>query len=660
MSTRLANTEALETLRAAIVAGRDPQKPALSVCAGTGCVAYGALKLADAVRDEVQRRGLSDKVDVRINGCHGFCERGPLVLCHPQGFFYQRVQPADIGEILETTILGGKSLERLQYVDPVTGARAVKQDDVPFYKHQMRVLLEYNGWIDPTSIEDYLAVGGYKALAQALTKMKPEAVVDAIYKSGLRGRGGGGFPAGVKWRECRGAPAPDGVRYIIANGDEGDPGAFMDRSLMEGNPHLVIEGMIIGAYAIAAPGKPVGYIYVRNEYPLAVERLGLALAKARELGLLGENILGTGFGFDIQINRGGGAFVCGESTALMASIEGFVGEPRAKHIHTVVQGLYNKPTNLNNVETWANVPLILTRGVDWFTSIGTGDVSKDPWGGSKGTKIFALVGKVNNTGLVEVPMGKTLREIIFDIGGGIRDGKKFKAVQTGGPSGGCLPENLLDMTVDFDKLTEAGSMMGSGGMIVMDDTTCMVDFARYFLHFLADESCGKCVTCREGLKHLCRISDRICEGKGRDGDLVLLDDISLTVEKASLCALGQTAPNPLRSTMRYFREEYVEHIKDHFCRSLMCKKLIKYDVVEDMCTACRICEKECPTKAISGGKDTVHTIEQAKCIQCGVCFEVCKFDSIRLSSGPHARTCGGKKGKTVKDKLAAKAAKGSA
>ena len=654
MTTRLESPAALGKLRDAVVARRDPKKPALSICAGTGCVAYGATKLADALREEVKKRGLSEKVDVRINGCHGFCERGPLVLCHPQGFFYQRVQPADLGDILEQTVLGGKPIERLQYVDPVTGARAVKQEDVGFYKHQLRVLLEYNGWIDPTSIEDYIAVGGYQALAKALSTMKPEQVLDAILKSGLRGRGGGGFPAGVKWKECRGAPAADGVRYVIANGDEGDPGAFMDRSLMEGNPHLVIEGMIIGAYAIGVPGKPEGYIYVRNEYPLAVERLGLALAKAREVGLLGEKILGADFSFDIRINRGGGAFVCGESTALMASIEGFVGEPRAKHIHTVVQGLYNKPTNLNNVETWANVPLIVNRGVDWFTSIGTGDVSKDPWGGSKGTKIFALVGKVNNTGLVEVPMGKTLREIIFDIGGGIRDGRKFKAVQTGGPSGGCLPEAHLDMGVDFDKLTEAGSMMGSGGMIVMDDSTCMVDVARYFLHFLADESCGKCVTCREGLKHLCRIVDRITEGKARPDDRTLLDDVSLTVEKASLCALGQTAPNPLRSTMRYFQDEYAEHIEKHVCRALSCKKLIRYDVIDDMCTACRLCEKGCPTQAITGDKDVIHVIAQDKCIQCGVCYEVCKFDAVRVGSGPYARTCGGKKGKTVKEKLAAK------
>ena len=630
MRARLTSPQALEKLRAELMARRDPKKPALSICAGTGCVACGCRGVADAFRAALRERKLEDKVDLRLSGCQLLCERGPLVMVLPQEVFYQRVRPEDAAEIVETTLVGGKVVDRLLYVDPRTGEKVVHARDVPFYKSQLRVLTQHNGWIDPTSIEDYIAVGGYAALAQALSTMKPEEVLDAIYRSGLRGRGGGGFPAGVKWRECRNAPAPDGVRYIIANGDEGDPGAFMDRSLMEDNAFLILEGMVLGAYAIGSPGQPVGYIYVRNEYPLAVERLGLALQQARELGLLGENILGTGFSFDIQINRGGGAFVCGESTALMASIEGFVGEPRAKHIHTAVQGLFNKPTNLNNVETWANVPLILTRGVDWFTSIGTGDVSRNPWGGSKGTKIFALVGKVNNTGLVEVPMGKTLREIIFDIGGGIRDGRQFKAVQTGGPSGGCLPAAYLDMPVDFDKLTEAGSMMGSGGMIVMDDSTCMVDVARYFLHFLADESCGKCTTCREGLKHLCKIVDRICAGQGREGDLELLDEISLTVEKASLCALGQTAPNPLRSTMRYFKDEYVAHIRDRKCPAKVCKALITFGI-NDKCTGCMVCARNCPTGAITGERKKRHGIDQQKCIRCGVCQEVCKFDAVDVA-----------------------------
>jgi NADH-quinone oxidoreductase subunit F len=629
MTNRFDSTQALESYRKALVAKRDPKKPVVAVCAGTGCVAYGANKVIAAFREEIKTRKLEDKVEVRINGCHGFCERGTLVMIHPHGFFLQRVQPQDAGEVIEKAVLAGEPIERLQYDDPVTGKRAVKQEDVPFYKHQMRLLLASNGQIDPTSIDDYLAAGGYAALGKALA-MKPEDVVKAVTRSGLRGRGGGGFPAGVKWDSCRKAPAADGVRYILCNGDEGDPGAFMDRSLMEGNPHSVLEGMIIGAWAIGNPGRPEGFVYVRNEYPLAVERLGIALQQAREKGLLGKNILGSGFDFDIRINRGGGAFVCGESTALMASIEGFVGEPRAKHIHTVVQGLYDKPTNLNNVETWANVPLIVNRGAEWFASIGTGDVSQNPWNGSTGTKIFALVGKCNNTGLVEVPMGKTIREIVYDIGGGIRGGRKFKAVQTGGPSGGCLPDSMLDMAIDFDKLTEAGSMMGSGGLIVMDDATCMVDIARYFLHFLADESCGKCVTCREGLRHLCRVIDRVCGGQGREGDLELLDEISLTVEKGSLCALGQTAPNPLRSTMKYFRDEYVEHIRDHKCRAKVCKALIRFDI-NDKCTGCTACVRPCPTQAIAGEKKKLHVIDQAKCIKCGVCHETCKFDAIDIA-----------------------------
>ncbi|MDI7268148.1 MAG: NADH-ubiquinone oxidoreductase-F iron-sulfur binding region domain-containing protein [Myxococcota bacterium] len=616
------------------MARRDPRRPAVSVCAGTGCVACGALKLADAFGRETAARGLADKVDVRINGCHGFCERGPLVLVHPHGFFYQRVRPEDVGEILERSVLAGEQIERLQYVDPVTGARAVRQEDVPFYKHQLRVLLEHAGWIDPTAIDDYLAVGGYRALARVLTGMKPEEVVDLVRRSGLRGRGGGGFPAGVKWQECRkassapgGCSAPDGVRYIIGNGDEGDPGAFMDRSLMEGNPHLVIEGMIIGAYAIGTPGTPVGYIYVRHEYPLAVERLTLALGQARELGLLGENILGTGFDFDIRINRGGGAFVCGESTALMASLEGFPGQPRAKYVHTVERGLYGRPTNLNNVETWANVPPIVERGVEWYTSIGTGDVSRDPWGGSKGTKIFALVGKVNNTGLVEVPMGRTLREIIFDIGGGIRDGRAFKAVQTGGPSGGCLPESLLDLPVDFDKLTEAGSMMGSGGMIVMDEGTCMVDVARYFVDFLVAESCGKCVPCREGLTQLSHLLHSIADGTAGEETLAAIEALCEVVRDAGLCALGQTAPNPVRSTIRHFRDEYLAHIRERRCPAAVCKALLTF-TINDRCNGCTVCAKECPAAAIAGERKKPHVIDPARCTRCGVCRAVCKVDAV--------------------------------
>jgi len=629
MTTRLQSAAELEAYRKKVLSAHDPQDKVVSVCAGTGCCAYGSTKLAAAFEQALRERKLQDKIQLRLTGCHGFCEQGPLVVIHPEGTFYRRVKPEDASEIIDETVLKGEIIERLLYKD-VEGQSYRKEAEVPFYKNQKRVLLAHNGLIDPTTIDDYITVGGYASLAKVLSGMKPEEVCTLIKKSGLRGRGGGGFPAGVKWESCRAAKSEDGVRYVICNADEGDPGAFMDRSLMEGNPHSVIEGMIIGAFAIGHPGKPEGYVYIRHEYPLAVERLGIALQQAREMGLLGKNILGSGLDFDIRINRGGGAFVCGESTALMASIEGQVGEPRAKHIHTVEAGLYDKPTNLNNVETWANVPLIIDRGVEWFTSIGTGDVSENPWGGSKGTKIFALVGKVNNTGLVEVPMGATLRHIIYEIGGGIPGGKKFKAVQTGGPSGGCLPESMLDLEVDFDKLTEVGSMMGSGGMIVMDESTCMVDVARYFINFLAEESCGKCVTCREGLRQLGIIIERICAGEGKEEDIQLLSDLSQTVAEASLCALGQTAPNPLLSTLKYFREEYEEHVKLKKCRAKVCKALIKFTVIEENCTGCLLCKKKCPSGAISGEKKGVHKIDQSKCIQCGVCHDVCKFNAIRV------------------------------
>ncbi len=610
-----------------VQAERDPHRKVITVCAGTGCCAYGSMKLADGIEKVISEKKLADEVGLKRTGCHGFCEQGPLVVVQPQGILYRKVKTQDIEEILDITVKKGDVIERLLYRD-ADGKQYQKEEDVPFYKNQMRLLLANNGLVDPNNIDDYLAVGGYRALAKVLGRMQPEETLAWIQKSGLRGRGGGGFPAGVKWESCRKAPSANGLRYIICNADEGDPGAFMDRSLMEGNPHSVIEGMLIGAWAIGYPGKPQGYVYIRNEYPLAVERLSVALQQAREKGLLGKNILGSGLDFDININRGGGAFVCGESTALMASIEGFVGEPRSKHIHTVVSGLFNQPTNLNNVETWANVPLIIEKGIEWYTSIGTGDVSENPWGGSKGTKIFALVGKVNNTGLVEVPMGTTLRHIIYDIGGGIPAGKRFKAVQTGGPSGGCIPESMLDLPVDFDKLTEAGSMMGSGGMIVMDETTCMVDVARYFIQFLADESCGKCTTCREGLRQLGLIIEKITNGQAQEQDLDLLDELSSTVAEGSLCALGTTAPNPLLSTLRYFREEYEEHVRERKCRAKVCKSLIRFSVIEENCTGCMLCMKKCPTGAAQGEKKEVHKIEQEKCIKCGICDEVCNFNAI--------------------------------
>ncbi|HUT68311.1 MAG TPA: NuoF family protein [Dehalococcoidales bacterium] len=553
---KLKSVGELETLRKSITGKRDPKKAVIAICNGTGCQAYGCKSVTAAFQEEVARQKLAGKVDVRPIGCPGFCERGTLVVVKPQGIFYQRVRPKDVPEIIAETIGKGKAVSRLLYTDRKTGEKVTLEQEVPFYKKQKRLIIGNNGLIDPTSIDDYLAIGGYAALGKAL-KMTPEQIIDEVKKSGLRGRGGAGYPTGNKWETTRRAHGD--VKYVIANADEGDPGAFMDRALVEGNPHSVLEGMIIGAYAI---GSQQGYIYIRNEYPLAVRNMRTALQQAEEYGLLGKNILGSGFSFNIKIQRGGGAFVCGESTALMASLEGRVGEPRAKYIHTSEQGLWGKPTNLNNVETWANVPLIINNGADWYTQIGTK--------GSKGTKIFSLVGNISNTGLVEVPMGTTLREIVFDIGGGIPKGRKFKAVQTGGPSGGMIPESLLDLAVDFDELTKAGSMMGSGGMIVMDDKTCMVDMARYYVTFLEEESCGKCLPCREGLQQMKHILTRIAGGKGKEGDIELLEELSATLIDASLCALGSTAPNPVLSTIRYFRDEYEAHIKEKKCPAGVC------------------------------------------------------------------------------------------
>ncbi|MCX9085381.1 MAG: 4Fe-4S binding protein [Candidatus Methanoperedens sp.] len=481
---------------------------------------------------------------------------------------------------------------------------------------QTRLILSNNRMIDPNSIEDYLAIGGYSALGKVLGSMNPPEVLDAIKKSGLRGRGGGGFHTGRKWEATRDAPGD--IKYVICNADEGDPGAFMDRSILEGNPHSVLEGMIIGAYTI---GSGVGYVYVRNEYPLALKNVMLAIKQAKELGILGNNILGSGFSFDVKVNRGGGAFVCGESTALMASLEGKTGEPRAKYIHTSEKGLWDRPSNLNNVETWANVPMILNKGAQWFSDIGTES--------SKGTKVFSLVGKINNTGLVEVPMGMTLREIIFDIGGGIPGGKSFKAVQTGGPSGGCIPENLLDIPVDYERLTEVGSMMGSGGMIVMDEDTCMVDLAKYFTNFLQEESCGKCVPCREGLRRMGDILKDITEGKGRMDDILLIEDLAGMLKDASLCGLGTTAANPVISTLKYFRDEYVAHISDHKCPAGVCRELITYGIDPDNCTGCGLCKKNCPPKAINGERKQTHVLDTGKCIKCGICYDVCKFEAVR-------------------------------
>jgi NADH:ubiquinone oxidoreductase subunit F (NADH-binding)/(2Fe-2S) ferredoxin/NAD-dependent dihydropyrimidine dehydrogenase PreA subunit len=620
---KISSPEELERYQNEILSKRDPHQPCVTVCGGTGCHASGCHQVIDAFKRVLQDQSKGNGINIRVTGCHGFCERGPLVVIYPQKILYQRVKPEDARTIFEETILNGKVIESLLYDHPTTGKRIVHEEEVPFYQKQMRIIFGNNGSIDPTRIEDYLAVGGYRALAKALSSMHPDQIIQEVKKANLRGRGGGGFPAGVKWETCRNAPGD--IRYIICNADEGDPGAYMDRSLLEGNPHSVLEGMIIGAYAI---GANEGYVYVRNEYPLAVVNIGIAIQQARELGLLGKNILGSKFDFDVQISRGGGAFVCGESTALMASLEGNVGEPRAKHIHTVVSGLWDRPSNLNNVETWANVPVIIERGADWYTQIGTE--------GSKGTKIFSLVGKVNNTGLVEVPMGITLREIVYEIGGGIPGGKKFKAVQTGGPSGGCIPESLIDLPVDFDRLTEVGSMMGSGGMIVMDESTCMVDVAKYFTNFLKDESCGKCTSCREGTKRMHEILTEITEGRGKPEHIDLLEELGWVTAEASLCALGGTAPNPVLSTIKYFRQEYEEHILNKRCPAKVCRVLLKYRILSDVCTMCGRCAKVCPVEAITGKRKTKKEagepfkIEMEKCIKCGMCFETCKFEAIEV------------------------------
>ncbi len=625
--SRLSSPEMFARLQQSLKDTRDPDKLCVTVCSGTGCQAYGCHALTAALREELARRGLADKVDVLTTGCHGFCERGPVVVIQPEGIFYQRMQLKDVPDVVEQTLVNGQVVERLLYQDPATGTRLVHEHDVPFYGLQQRQILWMNALIDPTSIEDYIAVGGYSALIKALFQMAPDEIVESVKKSGLRGRGGAGFPTGRKWESCRRAEGQE--RYVACNADEGDPGAYMDRSVMEGNPHSVLEGMIIGAYAI---GAQKGYIYIRNEYPLAVTNTLHALESARAYGLLGENIAGSGFSFDVQIRRGGGAFVCGESSALMQSVEGAVGEPRAKYVHTTEKGLWNQPTTLNNVETWANIPLIINKGWESFAQVGTE--------GSKGTKIFSLVGKINNTGLVEVPMGTPLRRIIFDIGGGVPGGRTFKAVQTGGPSGGCIPESLLDLPVDFDELSKAGSMMGSGGMIVMDDQTCMPDLARYFLRFLKEESCGKCLPCREGIARSLEVLDRICGGEGRPDDITLLEELGETLQGFSLCALGKSAANPVLSTIRYFRDEYEAHIHEKRCPAGVCKPLIEYWIDPALCTGCTACVRGCPQNVITGEKKAPHVIEAAGCIKCGACYDTCRFSAIVIRSGASSSPTG--------------------
>ena len=615
-SAKLKSAAELKSFSRTLQKQRKAKGVRLVIPNATCSVARGSEGLIRKFEDELKKKRLSRKVEIKVTGCRGFCQIEPVVQVEPVGVLYQRVKEEDVPEIVEETVVKGKVIQRLLY--PMEKGKQVRSESrIPFYRLQKRHVSENCGEIDPNDIQDYIAAGGYQALAKAL-KMKPEHIIGEVERAGLRGRGGGGFPTARKWKTCRAANGKP--KYVIVNADEGDPGAYMDRGLLEGDPHRVLEGLIIGAYSV---GAHEGYIYIRREYPFAVQNIENAITQARRLGLLGRNILGSGFSFDVQISIGGGAFVCGESTALMASIEGKRGEPRAKYVHTVEKGLYNRPSNLNNVETWANVPLIINKGADWYHRIGTK--------GSKGTKIFSLVGKIVNTGLVEVPMGITLREIIFDIGGGIPDGKKFKAVQTGGPSGGCLPAMLLDLPVDFDRLTEAGSMMGSGGMIVMDETTCMVDVARYFLGFLQEESCGMCIPCREGIDRMLEIVTAITEGKGKPGDLELLEELGATVRDTSLCALGQTAPNPLLSTIRYFRKEYKAHINDKKCPAGVCKALVEYQILKSKCTGCGVCLKLCPEKAISGKKDKLHVIDNSKCIRCGVCLDSCRHGAIKMS-----------------------------
>jgi NADH:ubiquinone oxidoreductase subunit F (NADH-binding)/(2Fe-2S) ferredoxin len=608
-----------------------PFRLQVMVCAGTGCVSNHSIEIKEALDREIKKHKLEAEAEVVYTGCNGFCGAGPIVVVQPDGIFYQLLKTKDVAHLVEEHLLKGRPVKNLMYTPPAEKTPIPKMADIPFFADQTLIALRNRGMIDPEKIDDYIARGGYKGLAKVLTTMKPDEVLAEIKASGLRGRGGGGFPTGVKWESCKHAQSD--VKYVICNADEGDPGAFMDRSIIEGDPHAVIEGMIIGAYAIENVHQ--GYIYVRMEYPLAIKRFYIAIRQAREYGLLGKNIFDSGFDFDIEVRRGAGAFVCGESTALMASVEGKPGEPRAKYVHTVERGLWEKPTCLNNVETWTNVPQIILKGAKWFSSIGTGDVTENPWGGSKGTKVFSLAGKVNNTGLVEVPMGITLRDIVFKVGGGIRDEKKFKAVQTGGPSGGFIPESLLDLPVDYEELTKVGSMMGSGGMVVTDEENCMVDMAKYFLSFTQAESCGKCTPCREGTKRMLDILERITVGEGTEEDLVLLEDLSNAIVESSLCALGGSAPNPVLTTLKYFREEYEAHVKQKKCPAHVCRKLNDYTIDEKICLeighGCDVCKKYCTDGAIIGERKKVHYIDPMKCGKCGACYDVCNFNAIKVA-----------------------------
>ena len=587
------------------------------ICGGTGCVSNNAFKIKEALEREIKKYNLQDEILLVMTGCNGFCAQGPIMVVQPDGVFYQMLTEKDIPHLVEEHLLKGRPVKKLMYTPSEKEKPIPKMSDIGFFSKQLLIALRNRGLIDPEKIDEYIAREGYKAMAKALTSMNAEEILKEVKISGLRGRGGAGFPTGKKWEITRNVPGDE--KYVICNADEGDPGAFMDRSVIEADPHSVLEGMVIGAKAI---GCSHGFIYIRNEYPLALERLYKAIEQAREYGLLGRDIFGTGFDFDITVHRGAGAFVCGEETALMACIEGKVGRPRPRPPYPSEKGLWGKPTNINNVETWANVSPIILRGGKWFSEIGTKT--------SKGTKVFSLVGKISNTGLVEVPMGITLREIIYEIGGGIPNGKEFKAVQTGGPSGGCIPAEFIDLSVDYEELCKVGSMMGSGGMVVMDESTCMVDVAKYFLAFCMDESCGQCTPCREGIDRMLDIMNKICEGRGKEGDIELLQELSHAITDGSLCALGGTAPNPVLTTIKYFRDEYEAHIKEKRCPAHVCKALIQYFIDEEKCNGCGLCLRQCPKEAVIGELKEVHKIDQSKCSRCGICFESCKFEAVMV------------------------------
>jgi NADH:ubiquinone oxidoreductase subunit F (NADH-binding)/(2Fe-2S) ferredoxin/NAD-dependent dihydropyrimidine dehydrogenase PreA subunit len=614
---RPADAGALGALRQSLVAGRDPGRVRARICM-TGCRAHGAEDVYRAFQEQLASRGLSGAMDVVSTGCHGFCARAPVVVIDPHDFFYGGISPADVPDIVEQSMLGGRPVERLLYAEGADGPRIPRSSDIPFYREQTKIVLRNCGFIDPRNILHYIERDGYAAAARALTTMSPEEVVEEVSRSGLRGRGGAGFPTGRKWTLARASVSP--LKYMVCNADEGDPGAFMDRAVLEGDPHTVIEGMLIAGYAI---GASQGIVYVRAEYPIAVEHLKVAIRDARAMGLLGENILGSGFAFTLSIKKGSGAFVCGEETALIASIEGRRGMPRPRPPFPAQSGIQGRPTCINNVETLANIPPIVLRGGAWYAGIGTEK--------SKGTKVFALAGKVNNTGLVEVPMGIPLRRVVFDIGGGIPDGLAFKAVQTGGPSGGCIPAPYLDRPVDYESLAAVGSIMGSGGMIVADERTCMVDFSRFFMEFIQDESCGKCVPCRIGTKRMLEILQDLCAGRGTAEDLETLAELGASIRDTALCGLGQTAPNPVLTTLKYFAEEYRAHVESRSCPARACKALIRYDIVAEKCTGCRACFKACPADAITGERRQVHVIHQEKCIKCGACLASCRFDAVTVA-----------------------------